>query len=65
MAESDKTIKDLQAELDEIVTWFESDEISIDEVAVKYEKANELVKQIEHKLTETENKITKITAKFS
>ncbi len=54
----------LTAELEEIINWFESDEVNLDEAVIKYEKAQELIKQIEAYLKTTENRIKKINLKF-
>ena len=61
---TDKTIKQLQNEFDEIVDWFGSEQSDIDESIVMYEKSIELAKEIKQRLSEADNKITKIHADF-
>lgn len=47
-----------------LITWFESDEVNLDEAVDKYEQAMALLAEMETYLKMTENKIKKITAKF-
>ena len=53
--------KKAKVELNELLAWFESDEITIDEALEKYQKAEKLIKQIEEYLKDTKLKIDKIT----
>jgi len=62
---ADKTINELQQKLDQIIAWFESDDVDIEKVTEQYEKALKLISTIEKQLQETENKITKLNTKFS
>jgi exodeoxyribonuclease VII small subunit len=55
---------ELKAELDEVMEKLQSDDIGVDEALKAYERGMELVKQLEAKLNEAENKITKLKAKF-
>lgn len=55
----------LTAQLQAIVEWFESDKVNLDDAVAKYERALELIKQIEDYLKSTENKIKKINTKFN
>jgi exodeoxyribonuclease VII small subunit len=48
-------------ELNEILAWFESDDITIDEALEKYKKAEQIIKKIEDYLKNTKLKIDKIT----
>lgn len=61
---ADKTIKQLQDELDKLILWFESEEVDLEKISEKYDKALGLVAQIEKQLQEAENKITKLDKKF-
>lgn len=54
----------MDAELAEIIDWFESDKVNLDEAIVKYEKALALIAEIEKYLKTAENKIKKITTKY-
>jgi exodeoxyribonuclease VII small subunit len=46
-----------KAELDVILAWFESENISIDEALAKYEQANKLIVELEAYLNDTKIKI--------
>ncbi len=59
-----KSYKILRAELDEILMWFETENIDLDEAVVKYQQARQLVAEIEKYLDHTENKVKSIKAKF-
>jgi exodeoxyribonuclease VII small subunit len=48
-------------ELNEILNWFESDDISLDEALTKYQNAEIIIKNIESYLKTTKLKIDKIT----
>ena len=51
--------------LDEIMLWFESGDIDIDEAVKKYEEATKLLEDMESYLKTAENKIKKISLKQS
>ncbi len=60
MAQAAKTTSELQAELDQVLLWFESERVDIDEAVKKYEQGLALVKEIQQRLKTAENKIKKI-----
>ena len=60
MAQAEKTTSELQAELDQVLLWFESERVDIDESVKKYEQGLALVKEIQQRLKTAENKIKKI-----
>lgn len=62
---SAKSFQQKMAELDEILAWFESDEVSLDDAVEKYEQAKKLSAELEKELTEAKNKIEIIDKKFS
>ncbi len=62
---SAKSFQQKMAELDEILDWFESDEVSLDDAVEKYEQAKKLSAELEKELTEAKNKIEIIDKKFS
>jgi exodeoxyribonuclease VII small subunit len=64
MATKLKTYQQMSDELTQLIEWFESDQVNLDEAVHKYEQALELIKQMEASLKTAENKIKKITAKF-
>ena len=52
-------------ELEEIVRWFESSEVDLEEGLKKFERGLELAKKCRSRLAEVENKVTQIKEKFS
>jgi exodeoxyribonuclease VII small subunit len=59
-----KTYQQLSDEFTELVAWFESENVNLDEAILKYEQSMELLKQMESYLKTAENKIKTIAAKF-
>lgn len=51
------------AELQEIIDWFESDDVDLDEALKKYQQANGLVDKLENYLKAAENKVRKVAGK--
>jgi exodeoxyribonuclease VII small subunit len=60
---SGKSYREMAEQLDQIMAWFESGDIDIDEAVKKYEEATKLLEQMENYLKTAENKIKKITIK--
>ena len=60
MVKSTKTTNELQTELDELLLWFESDQVDIDEAVKKYEQGLRLVAEIQDRLKTAENIIKKM-----
>lgn len=60
-----KSFKQKMDELDEILAWFESDKVTLNEAVAKYEAAKKLSAELEKELTEAKNKIEIIDKKFS
>jgi len=62
MTTTTKTYQQLQAELDEVMAWFNNDgqELDVDTAIAQYQKGTELIKQLEVQLKLAENKVTKI-----
>lgn len=54
----------MNTELAEIIEWFESDKVNLDEAVAKYEQALKLVSEIKTYLKSAQNKIKKISTKF-
>lgn len=65
MTNKTRTYHELKQELDDIVSWFESDAVTIEAAVQKYERAGELVKELEAQLKAAENKISKIKKSFA
>ena len=59
-----KNYQQMSAELTEIIDWFESDDVNLDEAVVKYEQALKLTAEIESYLKTAENKIRRLNSKF-
>lgn len=55
-----KNYSQLSAELNEILEWFESGEVDIDNAISKYQQAVKLIAEMEAYLKTAENKIKKI-----
>ena len=66
MAASKKplTYQQMADQLNDLIEWFESDSVNIDEAVSKYEQAMQLLAQMEDFLKAAENKVKKIAVKF-
>lgn len=60
MAETKKSYRQLSQELDELLAWFESGEVDVDEALAKYEQALNMLARMEKHLKTAENKVKKI-----
>ncbi len=58
MTKKPQNYQDLSEQLDELLAWFDGDQIDVDEAIAKYEQAIQLTKQLEEYLTNAENKLT-------
>jgi exodeoxyribonuclease VII small subunit len=56
-----KSYRELKAELESILQWFEGGNIDVDEALTKHKEARSLLDELEAYLAETEQKITKVT----
>lgn len=54
----------MNEELAEILAWFESEQVDLDQAVAKYEQAMKLLASMEDYLKTAENKIKKIATKF-
>lgn len=61
---SEKSIQSKLTELNEIVSWFDGDEVDIDEAIKKYEQGQKLVEELQADLKSAKNKVEKIKLKF-
>ena len=52
----------LQAELDELILWFEQDKVDLDSAVKKYQRGTELITLLEDRLKSAQNTINKLTA---
>ncbi|TAH31762.1 exodeoxyribonuclease VII small subunit [Candidatus Saccharibacteria bacterium] len=64
MSNQKNNLKDKLAELEELLAWFEQDDMDIEEALKKYEKGSELAVSIREQLTNIENKITVLERRF-
>lgn len=60
-----KTFQQKMTELEELLAWFESDEVQLEGALEKYEAALKLSKELETELTTAKNKIETLNQKFS
>lgn len=59
-----KSYRQMSEELAELIAWFESEQVDLDEAVIKYEQAVRLLDEMEKYLKTAETKIKKIAAKF-
>ena len=64
MSREDKTLKELMAEFEQVVGWFDSDELDIEDAAKKFEEGAELAELIKARLEEAKNEIEIVKKKF-
>lgn len=63
-AKNDSSIQQKMKQLEELVEWFESDDVDIDEALKNYEKAMKLASELEQDIKSAKNKFTKIKKSF-
>lgn len=61
---SESSIQKKMKQLEELVEWFESDEVDIDEALKNYEKAMKLANELEKEIKSAKNEFTKIKKSF-
>lgn len=64
MSDSNKDFSKGFKELDEIVDWFDQDDIDLNEALKKFERGMELSEQLRKQLGEAKNKVETIKKKF-
>ncbi|MEP6710658.1 MAG: exodeoxyribonuclease VII small subunit [Candidatus Saccharibacteria bacterium] len=64
MIKSTKTIQEKTAELSEIVSWFDSDDFSLEQALDMFKKAELLAEDIEKDLSTLKNDIAVVKQKF-
>jgi len=62
MPKSIKNYRTMSQELEDILLWFESEDVDLDQAVSKYEEATRLIGQMEKYLKTAQNKIHKISA---
>ena len=57
---SEKSFKELTQELEQIIAWFESGDVDLDQAVEKFEQGMKISKEIKKRLEVTEQKIKKL-----
>lgn len=65
MSDNKKTIQDMTDELEQLLAWFESDDVTVEHAVEKYKAATELTAAIEERLKTAKNEIKLIKKKYS
>ncbi len=65
MSNNQLTIQQLTDQLEELLAWFESEEITVEESVKKYEIAAKISAEIEERLATAKNQITVIKKEYS
>lgn len=61
MTKSSKTYSQLRTELDELLSWFDQEDLDVDKAIEKYQQAITLTQELETYLKQAENKVKKLT----
>ncbi len=61
---SSASLKDLMARLNEIVGWFGSEDIDLEQATAKYDEGMALVEQIKERLAQTDSRINQIMLQY-
>ena len=61
MATTKQSDRELRTKLDELRTWFEGEDLDVDEALKKHAEAEKVIKDLEEYLVQTEQKIKKIS----
>ena len=64
MSQKNKSIQEKTAELDELISWFDSDDFKLEQALDKFKEAEELAREIEQDLLSLKNEINVIKKKF-
>ena len=64
MSTNKLTIEERIQELEQLLAWFESDEVTVTESLKKYERAQQLAHELEVALNEAKNKVSEIELQF-
>ena len=64
MSNKDQSLSNKFKELEDIVEWFDGDNLDLDKSLEKFERGAELSKEIKTFLDHAENKVKKIKADF-
>ncbi|HMS31506.1 MAG TPA: exodeoxyribonuclease VII small subunit [Candidatus Saccharibacteria bacterium] len=64
MSAQRETVAEKLEKLESLLTWFESEEITVEESLQKYEEALQLAKEVEELLEKAKNNVEIIKQKF-
>ncbi len=64
MPEKNKSLKELMAEFESVVAWFDDDDLDVEKATKQFEKGSELAEQIKKQLETARNKIEIVKQKF-
>lgn len=64
-SQKNETIAEKLEKLEQLLAWFESEEITVEEALKKYEEALQLSKELESQLKNAKNQIEVVKKKFS
>jgi Exonuclease VII small subunit. len=64
MAKDEKTIKQNLAKFEEIISWFDGDDIDIEKSIAKYDEGAKLAEEIKTQLKTEKNRIKVLSQKF-
>jgi len=64
-AKNSSSIQEKMDQLEEIVAWFESDDVDIDEALSKYVTGLKLANELQADIEDTKNKFSKIKKSFN
>jgi exodeoxyribonuclease VII small subunit len=64
MTKSEKSLKELLAEFENIVAWFDNDELDVEAAINKYEAGVKLSEEIKNQLDSAKNHISVVKQKF-
>lgn len=62
MTAEKKTYLLLRKQLDELLNWFDQEDLDVDQAIAKYEQAIKLTRELEAYLKQAENSVKKLTA---
>lgn len=64
MSEKKRSIAEITAELDELVSWFDGDDFELEQALEKFKEAEKLAQEIEKDLAALKNDINVVKARF-
>lgn len=64
MSTNNLSIEERIQELEQLLAWFESDDVTVSDSLQKYERAQQLAHELEMALSKAKNKVTEIEVQF-